>query len=174
MEHCDLFRIWISQRLYGLAFKRAEIPLSYSKGFHPQPQISFGPALPLAVESKEEFIDFHTYRHISPEECLGRLKKAMPPELGFLQVAQIPHNAPSLSALIDGSDYSVNFAEPAVEPIVKNFASRKGIDVAASHEFAIDAFLEKSEVLIKKHKSEKFVDAKKFVRSLRWDEKVAR
>ena len=75
-----------------------------------------------------------------------------------------------MSALIDGSDYSVNFAEPAIEPVVKNFATKKGIDVALSHGFAIDAFLEKPEVLIKKHKTEKFVDAKKYVRSLQWDD----
>ena len=153
-----------------LAFKRAEIPLSYSRGFHPAPHISFGPALPLAVESKEEFIDFYTYRYMSPEECLSRLNQAMPPELSFLRVVQISHSTPSLSALIDGSDYSVNFAEPTIEPVVKNFATKKGIDVALSHGFAIDAFLEKPEVLIKKHKTEKFVDAKKYVRSLQWDD----
>ena len=68
---------------------------------------------------------------------------------------------PSLSALIDGSDYSVNFAEPAIESIVKNFASRKGIDEAVSHNFAIDAFLEKPEVLIKKHKIGKTCGCKK-------------
>jgi radical SAM-linked protein len=153
-----------------LAFKRADIPLSYSKGFHPSPHISFGPALPLAVESKEEFIDFYTYRYFSPDESLARLNKAMPPELQFLHIVEIPHNTPSLSALIDGSDYSVNFSEAAIEPIVRNFATKKGIDIEVSHKFAIDAFLEKPEVLIKKHKTEKFVDAKKFVRSIRWDD----
>jgi radical SAM family uncharacterized protein/radical SAM-linked protein len=168
ISHLDL------TKTLRLAFKRAEIPLSYSRGFHPVPQISFGPALPLAVESKEEFIDFFTYRYISPEECLARLKSALPEELAFEDVVQIASNAPSLSSLIDGSDYSVDCADPAIQVVAKNFASSKEIEVASVHQYAVKAFLEKPEVLIKKHKSQKFVDAKKFVRLLKWDSEASR
>ncbi len=157
-----------------LAFKRAGIPLSYSRGFHPQPQISFGPALPLTVESKEEFIDFYTYRYFSPEECLHRLNESLPPEMAFLRIVQISREALSLSALIDGADYTVNFADPAIEHVVKNFAAKKEISVNACHRYAIDAFHAKPAILITKHKSEKIVDIKKFVRSLRWDESTNR
>jgi radical SAM family uncharacterized protein/radical SAM-linked protein len=153
-----------------LAFKRAGIPLSYSRGFHPQPQISFGPALPLTVESKEEFIDFYTYRYFSPEECLKRLNESLPPEMGFLKVIQISREAPSLSTLVTGSDYSVNLADPAIESVFRNFAARKEIALESCHQCAIDAFHAKHEILITKHKSAKVVDIKKFVRSLSLDE----
>ncbi|MCI0612197.1 TIGR03936 family radical SAM-associated protein, partial [bacterium] len=153
-----------------LAFKRASIPLSYSRGFHPQPQISFGPALPLTVESKEEFIDFYTYRYFLPEECLKRLNESLPPEMGFLKVIQISREAASLSTLVTGSDYSVNLADPAIESVINNFASRKEIPLESCHQFAIDTFHAKPEILITKHKSAKVVDIKKFVRSLSLDE----
>ncbi|HSE40779.1 MAG TPA: TIGR03960 family B12-binding radical SAM protein [Acidobacteriota bacterium] len=168
ISHLDL------TKTLRLAFKRAEIPLSYSRGFHPVPQISFGPALPLAVESKEEFIDFHTYRYISPEECLARLKEALPKELWFEDVVEISSSTPSLSSLIDGSDYTVDCTDPAVQAVAKNFATSKDINVASAHRYAVDTFLEKPEVLIKKHKSQKFVDAKKFVRLLKWDDETQR
>jgi radical SAM-linked protein len=153
-----------------LAFKRAGIPLSYSRGFHPQPQISFGPALPLTVESKEEFIDFYTYKYFSPEECLQRLNESLPPEMGFLKVVQISREAASLSTLVTGSDYTVNLADPAIESVFRNFASRKEISLDSCHQFAIDAFHAKPEIPLTKHKSGRVVDIKKFVRSLSLEE----
>ncbi|MBS3809246.1 MAG: TIGR03960 family B12-binding radical SAM protein [Desulfobacterales bacterium] len=37
------------------ALRRAGISLAYSKGFHPKPKVSFGDALPVGIESMEEF-----------------------------------------------------------------------------------------------------------------------
>jgi hypothetical protein len=74
--------------------------------------------------------------------------------------------------LIDGSDYTVDCTDPAVQAVAKNFATLKDINVASAHRYAVDTFLEKPEVLIKKHKSQKFVDAKKFVRLLKWDDET--
>src|SRR5262249_1496637 len=94
ISHLDL------TKTLKLAFKRAEIPLSYSRGFHPQPQISFGPALPMNVESKEELLDFFTYEFLDPVEFVKRINAHIPAELCFLDAVQIPKNAPSLSVLV--------------------------------------------------------------------------
>jgi uncharacterized protein (DUF2344 family) len=97
---------------------------------------------------------------------LKRLNESLPPEMGFLKVIQIPREAASLSTLVTGSDYSVNLTDPAIDSVFKNFAARKEISPDACHQFAIEAFHAKPEILIRKHKSEKVVDVKKFVRSL--------
>ncbi len=44
-------------RLIERALRRANIPFSYTEGFHPTPRISFGPALPVGVEGLREYFD---------------------------------------------------------------------------------------------------------------------
>jgi len=46
------------------AFRRAQIPLRFSSGFHPVPKISFKAALPVGVESKEEHFFVEVPPHI--------------------------------------------------------------------------------------------------------------
>jgi len=136
-------------------FGEAEIPISKGGGSHPQPQISFGPALPLNVESREEFLDFFTYRFISREKFISSINKFLPDELAFLEATQISKIMLSLSHLIDGADYSVDFAgrSPRRE----------------AHVSTIEWFHREPEILYTKHKNEQVVNMKDYVRSLRFD-----
>ena len=137
------------------AFAEAKIPISTGGGSHPQPQISFGPALPLNVESREEFLDFCTYRFVSPEKIVFSINRFLPEDLAFLEAAQISKVVLSLSQLIDGADYSVDFSGRT--------AGRE------AHSSTIEWFHRESEILFTKHKNEKVVNIKEYVRSLRFD-----
>ena len=121
ISHLDL------TKTLKLSFKRAEIPLSYSRGFHPQPQISFGPALPMNVESREELLDFYTYEFLDPVEFVKRINAHIPAELCFLDAVQVPKNAPSLSVLVSGADYRVDFSHPASLQVLAEVAARMGV-----------------------------------------------
>lgn len=50
-SHLDLVR------LIPRVCRRLELPLRYSQGFHPKPEMSFGPALSLGVASVAEYVD---------------------------------------------------------------------------------------------------------------------
>ena len=163
ISHLDL------AKTLRLGLKRAEIPLTHSRGFHPQPQISFGPALPLNVESKEEFVDFFTYSYVLPEEFLRRANCHLPPELAFTDAMQVSRNAPSLSVLLDGADYRVDFDREVSEMVMRDYAQRVGVDPTDSQRFAIECFLEKKEILHTKHKNGKVINIKDFIRSIRYD-----
>jgi hypothetical protein len=45
-------------RLFELCLRRNGIPLSYTQGFNPRPKMVSGPALPVGVESEEEYLAF--------------------------------------------------------------------------------------------------------------------
>jgi len=45
-------------RLFELVLRRKGIPLSYTQGFNPRPKMVSGPALPVGVESEEEYLAF--------------------------------------------------------------------------------------------------------------------
>ncbi len=136
-------------------FGQAEIPISTGGGSHPQPQISFGPALPLNVESREEFLDFFTYRFISPERFVISINRFLSEDLAFLEATQISKIVPSLSQLIDGADYSVDFAGHHL--------------CMEAHVSRIEWFHSEPEILFTKHKNEKVVNIREYVRSLRFD-----
>jgi hypothetical protein len=44
-------------RLLPRIFRRAQLPLYYSEGYHPKPVMTFGPSLPLGTASYEEVLD---------------------------------------------------------------------------------------------------------------------
>ncbi|MFK7984409.1 MAG: TIGR03936 family radical SAM-associated protein, partial [Sandaracinaceae bacterium] len=49
--HLDLVRV------LPRIFRRANMPLYYSRGFHPKPEMVFGPALSLGIASLDEYVD---------------------------------------------------------------------------------------------------------------------
>jgi radical SAM family uncharacterized protein/radical SAM-linked protein len=53
--------------------RRAKLPLWYTEGYHPKPAISFGPALPLGVESAGEFCELKLTEEIDLNGLLERL-----------------------------------------------------------------------------------------------------
>ena len=44
-------------RMWERALRRAQLPLAYTEGFSPRPQLSFGLALPTTCESLAEYLD---------------------------------------------------------------------------------------------------------------------
>ncbi len=50
LSHLELIQVFFR------AFRRAGIPLNFSRGFNPTPKVSFSPALPLGTESLAEFV----------------------------------------------------------------------------------------------------------------------
>jgi radical SAM family uncharacterized protein/radical SAM-linked protein len=54
-------------------FRRARVELLYSIGFHPKPELSFGPALGLGVPSLGEILDVKLAEPIDPAELVERL-----------------------------------------------------------------------------------------------------
>ena len=72
ISHLDLMR------LFQRAFKRADLPLTHSKGFNPRPSVSIALPLSLGVESVCELLDFTLEETTcSNEEMVTRLNEAL-------------------------------------------------------------------------------------------------
>ena len=56
-------------------FRRAGFSLYYSEGFHPKPELSYGPALGLGIPSLGELVDVTLVDDVGPEELLRRLAR---------------------------------------------------------------------------------------------------
>ncbi|MCZ6875498.1 MAG: TIGR03936 family radical SAM-associated protein, partial [bacterium] len=85
-------------RVFTRALRRAQLPVQYSQGFHPQPQLSFATALPVGVESSGEYADVVLYEQVAPEQLLERLNAVLTAHIRLLDARSVPLKAPSLMA----------------------------------------------------------------------------
>lgn len=104
--HLDLHRLW------ERAMRRADLPLSYSQGFHPQPKISIAAALPLGFSSRAEVVDIRFNEEISTEEIASRLKDNLPVDIKVTKVEGVDERAPALQTQVRSAKYEVHLTEP--------------------------------------------------------------
>ncbi|MCI0658310.1 MAG: TIGR03936 family radical SAM-associated protein, partial [Acidobacteria bacterium] len=94
------------------AFRRAQVPLSYTEGFHPMPRVAFASALAVGVESQGEYLDFEAIRPIFPEPLRNQINDCLPRGLALDQVAEVESGAQSLGDLINAARYSARLEAP--------------------------------------------------------------
>jgi radical SAM-linked protein len=104
--HLDLHRLW------ERAMRRADLPLSYSQGFHPQPKISLASALPLGFSSRAEALDVRFNDEIPTEEIASRLQESLPPDIQIIRVESVDEKLPALQTQVLSAVYQVQLTEP--------------------------------------------------------------
>jgi radical SAM-linked protein len=92
-------------------FRRAGLEIYYSKGFHPKPGLSFGPALGLGIPSLGEWLDVKLVEKLGAEEILGRLRAVSPPGIEFLAAVALADGDPSLGRVITEARYAVRLPD---------------------------------------------------------------
>ncbi len=103
LGHHDLMR------LFERALRRAGLPLSYSAGFNPRPQISFPLALALGCESQAEVCEVELARWISPRRAAEGLGRELPEGIGVRSVQSVPF---ADKAVVTATEFSVEFEQP--------------------------------------------------------------
>ena len=103
--HLDLHRTW--ERI----FRRAELPLAYSQGFHPQPRINLASALPLGFTSQAELADVWLEETLPLDQVMQALKRALPPGLNLIDVKEADSKSPSLQTQVIASEYIVTLLD---------------------------------------------------------------
>lgn len=88
------------------ALRIAKIPFILSKGFHPKPEISFGPSLPVGIESEKEYFDLKIYGSFNLE-YVERLNRVLPEGLKIKDAKTIASDVPSLNSFICRYEYLV-------------------------------------------------------------------
>ncbi len=89
------------------ALRRAALPLAYSKGFHPQPRVAFGPPLGVGVEGLKELFDLTLGAPMQPETVLRALQAVLPQGLQVQAVAPLPERTESLQSFISRYEYEI-------------------------------------------------------------------
>lgn len=99
MGHLDLVRE------LPRVLRRAGVPLCYSKGFHPKPVLSFGPALSLGVPSFEEYVDFKTPGPVDVDAWMGAVSECCAEGLRVTAISRLGKNDPPIGRVVIGASY---------------------------------------------------------------------
>ncbi|MEG4021792.1 TIGR03960 family B12-binding radical SAM protein [Microcoleus sp. S13C4] len=102
--HLDLIR------LFDRVVRRADLPISFTGGFHPSPRISLANALPLGVSSTGEIADFELTESIDIESFREKLAAKLPENIPIYKVESIDLKAPSASQLLEAAEYVITVA----------------------------------------------------------------
>ncbi|MGZ9165530.1 MAG: TIGR03936 family radical SAM-associated protein [Anaerolineales bacterium] len=103
--HLDLHKLW------ERAARRAQIPLAYSRGFHPQPKMNIAAALPLGFSSRCEVMDMRLEHEIQLEGVRERLQQTLPAGIQVLNVENADERAPALQTQVESAEYQVTLTE---------------------------------------------------------------
>ena len=103
--HLDLHKLW------ERAARRAELPLAYSQGFHPQPKMNMAAALPLGFSSRCEVMDMKLEHDIPLDGLPMRLNTTLPSGIQVKNVEQVDEGAPALQTQVASSEYNVTLTE---------------------------------------------------------------
>ncbi len=81
-------------RCFERWFRRADLPLSFSEGFHPKPRMTFPAPLAVGIEGLEEVMELELSDPLAAEALRERLLRHSPPGIGLRQVDVLPPGAP--------------------------------------------------------------------------------
>jgi len=103
--HLDLHKLW------ERAARRAELPLAYSQGFHPQPKMNIAAALPLGFSSRCEVLDMRLEHDIPLDGLREKLQATLPTGIQVTDVESVDERAPTLQTQVVSAEYEVSLAE---------------------------------------------------------------
>jgi radical SAM family uncharacterized protein/radical SAM-linked protein len=105
-------------------FRRAGLELFYSLGFHPKPELSFGPALGLGIPSLGELLDVTLIDDLDAHDLLARLGPVSLDGVAFLDAVRLGPNDRALGRVITRAEFAARLPD-GVEAgaLVGRFAS---------------------------------------------------
>ncbi|MCP4404422.1 MAG: TIGR03960 family B12-binding radical SAM protein [bacterium] len=135
-------------RMFQRAASRLNAPLAYSQGFHPHPQISFGPALPVGGEGLRELVDFFFTEAVAVEQFASNMNDTLPSDVRVLEAFPVELKAPSLSAELRRFIIRVSSTEDLVQQGFDLSFFRTCLDEFHSREeFFVETFKKRTEAV---------------------------
>ncbi|NWF75361.1 MAG: TIGR03960 family B12-binding radical SAM protein [Nitrospirae bacterium] len=89
------------------ALRRADVNLEYSKGYHPVPEISFGPPLAVGVAGLSEYFDMKVLQPFDLTTYKKNINAVLPEGIYIKDMAVIPFDTESLNSFIKRYEYEI-------------------------------------------------------------------
>ena len=123
-------------RYFQKAFRRANVDITYSQGYHPHPCLSFASPLGVGLESRGEYLDMEVNSFDDLEAMKNAVNAQMVEGIVVYSIRHLPDQAKNAMSIIAAADYEVGFREEMapcetkqLKAAVENFMSRPEIRV---------------------------------------------
>ncbi len=144
------------------AFRAAGVPIVYSRGFHPQPRMVLGPALPLGTESLAELGDLKVWEVPPLAETQRRVNEHLPEGVRVEAIWVLAEGSRGLTGGDTREEYRARPSREADEAVGGEAGWRERIDrFWASPEVTV--------VKRRRNKSDRILNAREFVEGLWMD-----
>ncbi|HWR65743.1 MAG TPA: TIGR03936 family radical SAM-associated protein [Bellilinea sp.] len=101
------------QKIWERFLRRADLPVAYSQGFHPQPRIQQAVPLPLGFLSTGELTDIYLDDdNLAPAQVISSLEAMPYPGIEITKVEMVDLSQPSLATRVRFSEYRAEFFDP--------------------------------------------------------------
>ncbi len=100
ISHLDLMK------LFERALRRSKLPIAYSQGFNPHPQMVFGLPLSVGITSQAEYADFELSEEMDPEEFKNSLSLSLPEGIRII-ASKEKVRKDNIMASISGASYKI-------------------------------------------------------------------
>lgn len=101
ISHQDEFRLW------ERTLRRADLPVLYSQGFTPRPEIQIAAPLGVGITGVQEFVDIVLALSVPLAELLERIRAKLPPGVTVHAIHEVPVKSEALQSLLIGADYII-------------------------------------------------------------------
>ncbi|MBQ3664015.1 MAG: DUF2344 domain-containing protein [Clostridia bacterium] len=104
ISHLDILRAL--QR----AFRRAKLPLRYSDGFNPHPELSFASALATGMTSDAEWFEVELTQEMTPESFISAVNPVLPRGLSVSDAREMPAGIKTLTSCTRAAEYRITIS----------------------------------------------------------------
>ena len=98
-------------RYFQKAFRRANVDITYSQGYHPHPCLSFASPLGVGLESRGEYLDMEVNSFDDLEAMKNAVNAQMVEGIVVYSIRHLPDQAKNAMSIIAAADYEVGFRE---------------------------------------------------------------
>ena len=134
--------IWLAHldmmRTFERSVRRAGLPMRWSEGFNPRPQMTFALPIGVGLATEDDYVDLSLTEDLEPADVQNRLNPCLPQGLSILAAGRVVDRTVSVMSLIRAAYYQLDCSGladavtriPSTQPlIVSKFSKGKTIEV---------------------------------------------
>ncbi|MEA4888079.1 MAG: TIGR03936 family radical SAM-associated protein [Clostridiaceae bacterium] len=103
--------VWLAHldmmRTFERSVRRAGLPVAYSQGYNPRPQLSFALPIGVGLATLDDYVDVMMTEPVDAKTAIQQLNRNLPKGLFIMDAQPVPEEGPSLMSLIAAADYEI-------------------------------------------------------------------
>lgn len=142
LSHLDTLKVFCE------AMSRANIPVEFSKGYNPRPEITFAHPLSVGIESTGEIFEVILSEYVEAPYFIKQMNNVLPSGLTVLSADYINVNEKNIMSRVYASTYLITFIYD--EELLKDKTKREIEDIKKYYKKQMEKYLAQRNILVLK------------------------